>query len=242
MLEGTNVCKNFGGLRALSEVDFTVEQGSITGLIGPNGSGKSTLFNVISGFYKPEAGRIRFEGQDITGRQPHEIARLGIGRTFQIVRPFDEMTAVENVEVGVMYGRAGLYGAAARRRAEEILDFAGLSHIRDTETHNFILAQKKRLELARALSVDPEMLLLDEVFAGLNPVEVEEAIQLLFRIRDELGVTIFIVEHVMKALMGTCDRVIVLSFGKKIAAGAPAQVAADPEVINVYLGAAHAQN
>lgn len=240
MLRVEGVTKRFGGLTALKDVSFTVETGQLVGLIGPNGSGKSTLFNVISGFYPPEGGRVLFDGQDITRRPPHAIARLGIGRTFQIVRPFLGMTAQDNVHVGVLYGLNQRPSAASRRQAEELVEFVGLGRRKDVTAGQLTLADKKRLEIARALSIRPRLLLLDEVFAGLNPVEVQQAIDLIFRMRDSLGVTIIMVEHVLKALMETCERVIVLSYGEKIAEGAPAEVSANEDVIRVYLGKAYA--
>lgn len=236
MLRGEKVTKRFGGLTALNGVDFEVQPGQIVGLIGPNGSGKTTLFNVISGFYRPEAGRIYFDGHDITGAKPHVIAQLGIGRTFQIVQPFQGLTALENVQIGVLYGQGLSHGSEARKRAEALLEFVGLSHRRDTPVQDFTLAEKKRLEIARALSIRPRLLLLDEVFAGLNPREVQGAIALVFRIRDELGVTLLIVEHVLGALRGTCDRVMVLNYGQKIAEGTPDEVFSHPDVIAAYLG------
>lgn len=241
MLRGQAVTKDFGGLRALDQVDFEVGSGQLVGLIGPNGSGKSTLFNLISGLYRPSSGELTFEGHDLTRLKPHEIAHLGIGRTFQIVRPFEAMTAVENVRVGVLYGKTGVHASEAAGRASAWLDFVDLGHRRDTPVADFTLAEKKRLEMARALSTQPRLLLLDEVFAGLNPAEVRGAIELIYRIRDELGITVFMIEHVLNALMATCERVMVLSYGKKIAEGTPAEVVDHPEVVRVYLGADYAQ-
>lgn len=240
MLKGQGVTKRFGGLVALSNVDFEVGKGEIVGLIGPNGSGKTTLFNVISGFYAPDAGQITLNGQSIAGRQPYEIAHLGIGRTFQIVRPFSGLSVLDNVKIGVLYGRSGIPQRQAEARAMELLEFAGLQDKARVKSGALTLADKKRLEVARALATRPEIILLDEVFAGLNPVEVDEAIELIFRIRNELGVTVFMIEHVMKATMETCDRIIVLSFGQKLAEGKPDEIANNPAVIEVYLGAASA--
>ena len=240
MLRVEGVTKRFGGLTALKDVSFAVEAGQLVGLIGPNGSGKSTLFNVISGFYPADHGRVVFDGQDITRRPPHAIARLGVGRTFQIVRPFLGMSAQDNVHVGVLYGSGQRPSAASRRQAEDIIDFVGLGRRKAVTAGQLTLADKKRLEIARALSIKPRLLLLDEVFAGLNPVEVQQAIDLIFRMRDTLGVTIIMVEHVLKALMETCERVVVLSYGEKIAEGAPAEVSANEDVIRVYLGKAYA--
>jgi branched-chain amino acid transport system ATP-binding protein len=240
MLAGRGVTRDFGGLRALDQVDFTVGLGQLVGLIGPNGSGKSTLFNLISGLFRPTAGRLTFEGRDLTRLKPHEIAHAGIGRTFQIVRPFQAMTAEENVRVGLLYGRTGVPARDVFDKAAEWLAFVGLAHRRQTPVADFTLAEKKRLEVARALATQPRLLLLDEVFAGLNPAELQGAIQLIYRIRDELGITVFMIEHVLSALMETCERVMVLSYGKKIAEGTPAEVVAHPEVVCVYLGADYA--
>ncbi len=240
LLRLEHITKRFGGITALKDVTFEVAPGQLVGLIGPNGSGKSTLFGVISGFHKPEQGRILFEGQDITGRPPYVIARLGVGRTFQIVRPFPDLTAVENVKVGMLYGGGEARGRSGWQHAEELIEFVGLGRRAHVLAGQLTLADKKRLEIARALSIRPRLLLLDEVFAGLNPVEVQQAIELIFRMRDTLGLTLIMVEHVLKALMETCERVIVLSYGEKIAEDTPGAVSVNPDVIRVYLGKAYA--
>ena len=241
MLTGKNITKRFGGLTALSEVDFEVRRGEIVGLIGPNGSGKTTLFNVISGIYAPDGGDLFFEDRNITKLLPYKRAGLGIGRTFQIVRPLTNLNLIENVSTGVLYGRKKTVGArGAREKAMEILAFTGLTEKARRLPGELVLEDRKRLEIARALALNPKVLLLDEVFAGLNPTEISSAIELTFRIRDTYGTTIFMIEHVMKAIMCTCNRIMVLNFGTKITEGPPEEVANHPEVISAYLGAAYA--
>jgi branched-chain amino acid transport system ATP-binding protein len=220
-------------------VELRVASGEILGLIGPNGSGKTTLFNLISGFARPDAGRIVLNGQDVTGWEPPRLCRQGIARTFQLVRPFPGLTVLENVVVGRVYGREP---ARDRRQAEAeagaLLEQVGLAHRAAAPARALTLVDRKRLELARALASRPLLLLLDELLAGLNPSEVLAAIALIRTIRES-GVTIVLVEHIVKALFGVSDRVVVLNAGEKIAEGSPAAVAADPRVVDAYLGTVH---
>jgi len=226
--------KRFGGLVAVNKVSLSVEEGEIFGLIGPNGAGKTTLLNVIAGVYKPDAGIVRFKGEKITGLSPERVCRNGIARTFQICQPFPKMSALENVMVAAVFGNR-MAVKDPQAWAEEVLEFVGFPMPKDTLAMNLNTAQLKRLDLARALASNPELLLLDEIAAGLTPTELIEAMELIRKIRDR-GTTVIVVEHVMRVIMGICDRIAVLHYGQKIAEGTPDEIAEDEKVAEAYLG------
>jgi branched-chain amino acid transport system ATP-binding protein len=236
LLQVEKIIKSFGGLMALCEVNFEIHQGEIFGVIGPNGSGKTTLFNVITGFLKANKGKVTFMGKDITGLPPHQICRQGIARIFQLVKPFHQLTTLQNVMVGRAYGKDP---ATNIRRAEEevagILNFVGLGNKIEVIASQLTMAERKKLELARALAAHPQLLLLDELMAGLNSAETETAMDLVNKIKDS-GVTVVMVEHIMKAVLGISDRIIVLNAGEKIAEGSPKEVVKNQLVIEAYLG------
>ncbi len=236
LLEGKGLTKYFGGLAAVSEVSFQLLSGEILGLIGPNGAGKTTLFNLIAGVYKPSHGKVFFRSRDITGLGPNEICKLGIARTFQITKPFLEMTVLENSLVGAFFGHSRRHVMEeARSKAMAALKRVGLDGKAEKKARNLNLVDRKRLEVARALSTAPDILLLDEVVAGLNPREAGDMATFIGTLREG-GITILMIEHVMKAIMGLSDRIIVLNYGKKLTEGNPQEVANDPRVIEAYLG------
>jgi len=241
LLELRDVSVRFGGLTALGGVSFDVHEGEILGLIGPNGSGKSTTFNAVTGTLKPSGGRITFAGEDITGLPPHRIAHKGIARTFQVVRPFLHLTGLENVLAGRLFG-----GEGASRTAESvddaraILDLVGLAAKADVKAESFTILERKWLEVGKALAGRPRLILLDEFMAGISPKQIPEAVELVRSI-NKSGVTVIVVEHIIKAITGACDRVIVLEAGRKLADGSVDEIVRNPDVIEAYLGSRHAQ-
>ena len=227
------VCKNFGGLKAVNKVSFDLQEGEILGIIGPNGAGKTTLFNTITGFYKPDSGEVWFEGKNLVDLKPHQICQRGMVRTFQIVKPFLQLSVLDNVVIAALNRGRTVKGATEKALAT--IGFVGLKEKTDALGTGLTLPHRKRLELARALATEPTLLLLDEVMAGLNPTETDELIQLLERVNDQ-GTTILLIEHVMRGVMALSRRVIVLNYGEKIAEGVPEEVVKNRQVIEAYLG------
>jgi branched-chain amino acid transport system ATP-binding protein len=235
LLSLQGVTKRFGGLQALTKITFDLPEGQILGLIGPNGAGKTTLFNTINGVYPPEEGRVIFRDKDVTRARPYEHARLGMARTHQIVQPLNELSVRENVMVGACFGHENQDLSNSTAIADEVMEFVGLAVRADQLAGSLNVAQKKRLEMARALAAHPYLLLLDEVLAGLNSSEIDNMVQTVLKIREQ-GITIIMIEHVMKAVMNVSDRIIVLDYGEQIAEGNPETIAKDEKVIEAYLG------
>ena len=235
LLEVKDLTKRFGGLVAVDSLSFTVSAGETVSIIGPNGAGKTTVFNLITGFYQPTSGEINFDGSNLVGSKPHEIALAGVGRTFQVVKPFRGLSVLENILVGA-FARTG-DRSEARRIAQDIIEFTDLAVLGDALADGLPIGMRKRLELARSLATGPKLILLDEVMSGLNPTESKDAVNLIRRLRDERGISAVAgVEHVMQVVMSISDRVIVLNHGRRIAEGSPSQVIDNPDVIEAYLG------
>jgi len=233
LLEVSKLTKHFGGLTAVNNLSFSIDEGEIVGLIGPNGAGKTTIFNLVSGFIVPSSGNVTFNGRRLNGLKPHQVCQLGLTRTFQVVQPFPDMTALENVMMGAFVRHAN--PAQAKSKALQVLERMGVGHKAETLGRDLTLMELKRLEIGKALATEPRLLLLDEVASGLNTVEVEEMLALVRQLNQE-GVTLLVVEHVMKVIMSLSHRIVVLNFGEKIAQGTPHEVAHNPAVLEAYLG------
>ena len=237
LLELDGVTKSFGGLVAVRNLSFSIGEGEILGLIGPNGAGKTTVFNLISGVYRPEAGSIRFDGKVISGLKPHEVSSLGVARTFQTVRPFARMSARENVMTGLLFGRGGINAPRrATQKALEMLESVSLLDKAEVRAGRLTLAEQRRLELARALATSPKLLMLDEVVAGLNHPEMNAMVDLLRRIQPERRMALIVIEHVMKAIVRLCNRIVVMNGGEKLVEGSPSEVMRDERVVAAYMG------
>jgi branched-chain amino acid transport system ATP-binding protein len=236
IIEVNGITKYFGGLRALHQISFTLEKGEILGLIGPNGAGKTTLFNIIAGTFPPSSGSIQFNGEEITSQGPRQICHKGISRTYQLVRTFSNLTVYENVLVGLYFGKPGNEGGVTEGEGYEVLRLTGLLQKANIPARSLTLVGRKQLEIARALATRPKVLLLDEAISGLNPTETETMMTLIRSIQGR-GITVFMIEHIMKAVMGLSDRILVLNFGELIAQGTPEEVSKNKDVIEAYLGA-----
>jgi branched-chain amino acid transport system ATP-binding protein len=234
MLEVQGLMKSFGGLMAIHHLNLAIGEGEIVGLIGPNGAGKTTLFNLVSGFLRPDSGKIIFKGENITGLKPHVVCKKGIARTFQIVKPFPKLTTFRNIRIGA-YHRSSSSRKIIDKRVEEILNFLGLAEKKKMLGSDLTIADRKNLELGRALATGPQLLLLDEIMGGLNPVEQEKMVNIVQRLNQE-GITLLVIEHNMRVIMSLSQRIVVLNYGEKIAEGSPEEVARNQNVIKVYLG------
>jgi len=234
MLEVQGLMKSFGGLMAIHHLNLAIEEGEIVGLIGPNGAGKTTLFNLVSGFLRPDSGKIIFKGENITGLKPHVVCKKGIARTFQIVKPFPKLTTFRNIRIGA-YHRSSSSRKIIDKKVEEILNFLGLAEKKKMLGSDLTIADRKNLELGRALATGPQLLLLDEIMGGLNPVEQEKMVNIVQRLNQE-GITLLVIEHNMRVIMSLSQRIVVLNYGEKIAEGSPEEVARNQNVIKVYLG------